>query len=113
MKNKILLSFILVLSYLPLSAQTPPPPQTISLYESSTQFGFCSGANYTFCTMDLTNLANRVALNNGINDCSLRGGQAAPNGNCNSQCFPFFLPYNAPYQSVNCNSQCYLDCHIP
>lgn len=88
-------------------------PQTLSLYETSTQFGFCSGADYTFCSMNLTRTANSTALNQGVNDCSFRGGHAAPFGNCNSQCFPFFLPYNAPMQSVNCNSQCYLDCQIP
>ena len=97
-----------------LPAPRPTPfPQTINLYSSYTQFGFCDGANYSFCSQDLVRQANTQALNEDANECAVRGGVAAVYGNCNSTCFPFFLPFNAPFQSVNCVSNCDLNCQIP
>lgn len=89
-----------------------PFPQVIRLYSQWTQFGFCSGANYYFCSQEIVRQANGMALNQDVNSCLARGGVAATYGDCQTNCFPFFLPYNAPFQSVSCSSTCTLDCQI-
>ena len=122
MKNKKLLSLfaaaLMTLGVVQVCfAQENPPPKskgsTTRLYSSATEFGFCSGSDYYFCSLYIVRIAEQSALDESERECISKKGKAAALGDCSSVCFPFYMPPNAPFQSVDCTAQCYLNCELP
>ncbi len=94
-----------------LQPQTEPHSSKSSrIFASDTEFGFCSGFDYYFCSLEITRRAERYALDDAERQCTAQKGKPAPVGDCSSICFPMFMEPTAPYQSVDCSAQCYLDC---
>jgi hypothetical protein len=89
-----------------------PSTRTETVFGNSTSFGFCGGANGYFCIDQLKMQAERDAGYQVNMSCQADRGQLQGFAYCSTNCFPFYIPPNAPMQSANCSAQCNQTCII-
>ncbi len=115
--KKLNLSLILILSALnftqtSVAQASSATTRTTTVFGNTTDFGYCSGFNFDFCIEQLKANTERDATEQMTMSCSAQAGTLQSFPYCSTNCFPFYLPQNAPMQSANCSSQCTGTCEI-
>jgi hypothetical protein len=86
--------------------------RNVTVFANSTSFGFCGGPSSYFCIDQLKNQVERETGYQLQSNCFAEQGQLQGFPSCSTNCFPFYMPPNAPMQSANCSAQCTQTCVI-